>query len=66
MSMTVELQDLQVFEAWFETDEGMQSASFDAGNLQVATAMLKKAFPDDVGADGFWSLPDGAEHPISW
>lgn len=56
----------EVYEAHFETDEGMQSASFDASSLSVATKMLKAAFPEDEGADGFWVLEDGTERPIDW
>jgi hypothetical protein len=56
----------KVYEATFETDYGMEFASFDASNLRVATKLLKQAFPDDIGADGFWTDEDGNETPINW
>jgi hypothetical protein len=58
--------DLRTFTATFETDEGMAFTAFEASNIRVATKMLKATFPDDIGADGFWTDEDGTEYPINW
>jgi hypothetical protein len=57
---------LKEYTATFETDYGMEFAEFAASNIRAATKMLKQSFPDDIGADGFWTDEDGNETPINW
>ena len=60
------MANLREYTATFETEYGMEFATFDATDIRVATKMLKAAFPGDIGADGFWTDEDGEEHPINW
>ncbi len=43
----------------FESEYGMESGFVTAENIRAATQQLKGMFPDDAGADGFWTNQDG-------
>jgi hypothetical protein len=57
---------LKTYSATFETDYGLDFAEIEAKNIREATKILKQEFPNDHGADGFWSMPDGDERFIDW
>lgn len=57
---------LKTYAATFESEYGMEFATLEASNLREATRILKSMFEDDLGADGFWTDPDGNETPINW
>ncbi len=57
---------LKIYEATFETDYGVEEVLIEAKNIREATKTLKQEFPDDIGADGFWSMPNGDETFINW
>jgi len=57
---------LKTYEATFESEYGIEEVLIEAKNLREATKLLKQEFPEDIGADGFWSTPDGDERFINW
>lgn len=57
---------LKTYEATFESECGIEEVLIEAKNLREATKLLKQEFPEDIGADGFWSTPDGDETFINW
>jgi|14_taG_2_1085336.scaffolds.fasta_scaffold02777_4 hypothetical protein len=57
---------LKTYQATFETDYGLDFAKIEAKNIREATKILKKEFPNEIGADGFWSTEDGDERFIDW
>jgi hypothetical protein len=50
----------------FEGENGMISGSVTAKNIWAAQQELEGMFPDDLGADGFWTNPDGDDFPLRW
>jgi len=57
---------LNTYVATFETDCGINKVIIQGKNIREATKILKKEFPEEIGADGFWSTPDGDERFIDW
>jgi len=50
---------LNEYEFCFEGECGAEMGTIEASNLAAATAILKRLFPNDHGADGIWINDDG-------
>ena len=50
----------------FETDEGMTMMDIHADNMGELVRILKRDFPDDIGADGMVTDEQGNDHPLDW
>ena len=50
---------LNEYEFCFEAECGAELGTIEASNLAEATAILKRLFPNDHGADGIWVNADG-------
>ena len=56
-----------VFEVYFEVECGMDCAIIHADSVADMMRQLREQFPDDVGADGFYSHPiTGDECALDW
>jgi len=50
---------LNEYEFCFEGESGAELGTIEASNIAAATAILKRLFPNDHGADGIWVNADG-------
>lgn len=56
-----------LFVVYFETDCGMETAHIAASSVADFKRQLRAAYPNDIGADGFYIDPfTGDERPLDW
>lgn len=57
----------QEFNFSFESEDGSWvQGTYRVHTLEDAMTLLKADHPDDIGADGYWTLENGDEIPIDW
>ncbi len=62
----VNFDDMKAFDVTFETDTGVLMCQISANNLDEAIEKLKRAFPNDIGADGVITDQYGTDYPLNW
>ena len=65
--MTTETIPGLEYEVYFEGECGMQGDLIAASSVADLMKKLRAAYPDDIGADGFYIDPfTGAERALDW